>query len=105
MAQRLAERVEELRAFAHTVAHDLKQPLNVLVGYADMLQTSYSDTDVSNDEIAYCTDQITKISWKMTAIIRELLLLAEIRDVEIMAEPLDMESIVSEATKRLAPMI
>jgi two-component system, sensor histidine kinase and response regulator len=105
MAQRVSERVEELRAFAHTVAHDLKQPLNVLIGYTDLLQESSTTSKVSNDQIAYCTDQITRISWKMNAIIRELLLLAEIRDVEIIAQPLDMQKIITEAQKRLGPTI
>ncbi len=103
MAQRVGERVEELKAFAHTVAHDLKQPLHVLMGYADMLNESRTENADATETVIYCADQITKISWKMNAIIRELLLLAEIRDVEVAHEPLDMAAIVIEAQKRVAP--
>ena len=36
----LQVRNEELDAFAHTVAHDLKTPLSLVMGFADMLRES-----------------------------------------------------------------
>ncbi len=47
LEQTIAEReqlIEELDAFAHTVAHDLKNPLRLMVGYAEMLSVRKSLT-------------------------------------------------------------
>jgi signal transduction histidine kinase len=44
LSQSMAElhkRNEELDAFAHTVAHDLKNPVHLTMGYADLLAKGY----------------------------------------------------------------
>ncbi len=38
----LQARNAELDAFAHTVAHDIKNPLHLLIGYADVLAENYA---------------------------------------------------------------
>src|SRR5436190_3310676 len=38
LQQSLEERVKELDAFAHTVAHDLKNPLAAVIGYVQLLE-------------------------------------------------------------------
>ena len=40
----LYARNEELDAFAHTVAHDLKNPITLVVGYADILRETFDAT-------------------------------------------------------------
>jgi DNA-binding response OmpR family regulator len=45
----LRERNEELDAFVHTVAHDLKSPLAIAAGYAEMLALSCDELEI--DEI------------------------------------------------------
>jgi PAS domain S-box-containing protein len=94
---------EELDAFAHTVAHDLKGPLALLIGYAETLVMNY-ETTLDPDGL----DHLGKLAQggrKMDRIIDELLLLAGARKMEIDVEPLDMASIVAEAQQRLAPTI
>ncbi|MBN2389780.1 MAG: PAS domain-containing protein [Anaerolineae bacterium] len=44
-AQELEARNVELDAFAHTVAHDLKNPLSAVVGYGTLLVSRYDKTD------------------------------------------------------------
>jgi two-component system sensor histidine kinase/response regulator len=96
--------IAELDAYAHTVAHDLKNPLGSLVGFSDMLETEY--TELSDEQLLLCVNTIARSARKMTNIIEELLLLASVRKMEeVKTEPLDMAAVVGEALDRLADMI
>jgi signal transduction histidine kinase/DNA-binding response OmpR family regulator len=107
MRQQTAElqaRNEDLNAFAHTVAHDLKTPLGVIIGYADVVAGDFTELS-TEDEIQYYLQAIAKNGRKMSNIIGELLLLAEIRRTEVQHERIDMAVVVSEALQRLAFLI
>jgi PAS domain S-box-containing protein len=95
----LQARNAELDAFAHTVAHDLKNPLGLIVGHAELL--SDEDDLVDDAERARCLAQILQNGHKMDNIIEELLLLAEVRKAEVVHQRLDMDLIVAEARCRL----
>lgn len=99
-AAELQGRNEDLNAFAHTVAHDLKTPLGVIIGYADVLMEEAGD--VLDEDDRYYLQSIARNGRKMNSIIGELLLLAEIRKTEAVGRPLAMESVVNEALQRLA---
>ena len=94
---------EELDAFADTVAHDLKIPLSSVIGFAETLKEIYDE--LSKQELDHYLNLIAQGGRKMSNIIDELLLLARVRKTEVKLEPLDMASIVAEATQRLASMI
>lgn len=96
----LQARNEDLDAFAHTVAHDLKDPLSVIVGFAEVLQDGYMA--LPQDELAKYLGLITKVGQKTLSIVDELLLLASVRDMgEMEAVPLEMDRIIAEALDRL----
>ncbi len=100
----LQARNEELDAFAHTVAHDLKGPLAPIVGYAETLVMDYA-TNIDQGGLRRL-HKIAQNGRKMGRIIDELLLLAGVRKMgEAEMRPLDMASIVAEAQDRLAQMI
>jgi PAS domain S-box-containing protein len=99
----LRVRNEELGAFAHTVAHDLKQPLAVLLGYADLLRDD--ELVLAPDELRRHLKVIGRIGHKMQSIVEALLLLAEVRQQEVERVPVDMEAVVAEALQRLEPLI
>jgi signal transduction histidine kinase/DNA-binding response OmpR family regulator len=108
MRQQTAElqaRNEDLNAFAHTVAHDLKTPLGVIIGYADVLADDFAELLAEKEEARYYLQAIAKNGRKMSNIIGELLLLAEIRRTEVQHEQIDMAVVVSEALQRLAFLI
>ncbi|MDX1520863.1 MAG: PAS domain-containing sensor histidine kinase [Anaerolineae bacterium] len=94
--------IEELDAFARTVAHDLKTPLTGIVGTASFLQ-SFNDA-LSTEKRLEMVNLIVQSGEKMTNIIEELLLLAQMRDKKIDVYPLDMGQIVSETKQRLNHM-
>jgi PAS domain S-box-containing protein len=94
--------IQELDAFAHTVAHDLKSPLGILVGASAVLQDLPA---LQDDDCQMLTDLISENSNRMSNIIEELLLLAQMRNLEIELYPLDMGHIVRESNKRLGPLL
>jgi two-component system sensor histidine kinase/response regulator len=107
LRQEIIERdklIAELDAYAHTVAHDLKDPLSSLIGFSELLEKNY--TEISDKELSCYVHTIAKNGRKMINIIEELLLLASVRKIEdVEMEPLDMAAIVAEAQRRLADMI
>jgi len=102
-AAELKARNEELDAFSHTVAHDLKNPLNNVINSAELL--TQDDTTLLDEERQACLQMIVRSSHKMDNIIDELLLLAGVRRTEVVIEPLDMVGIVAEARLRLVHLI
>ena len=99
----LQARNEELDAFAHTAAHDLKGPLGPIVGVAQVLEQGY--VPLSDERLHDYLRKIARNGRKMGRIIDELLLLAESRKIKVGVKPLDMARIVAEARERLADMI
>ncbi|KAA3659761.1 MAG: PAS domain-containing sensor histidine kinase [Chloroflexi bacterium] len=96
--------IEDLEAFAHTVAHDLKSPLAVTVGLVDLLNSGYFD--LSPDEQSENLVALDITARKMISIVDALLLLARVQTIDdIEREPLDMHLIMHEVLARLDQMI
>jgi signal transduction histidine kinase len=95
--------IADLDAFAHTVAHDLQNPLSLIIGYASFLQTIAEET--LNGEIREAVEPILQTSEKMVHIVDELLILSSVRQQEVRPISLDMAEIVSEVQKRLRQVI
>ncbi|HNT77803.1 MAG TPA: hybrid sensor histidine kinase/response regulator [Anaerolineae bacterium] len=94
----------DLNAFAHTVAHDLKTPISVIVGFSSLLEARWERTEP--EKIADNLHRITQTGYKMRDIIEELLLLASVRQMtEVETGPLDMGTIVKEVLARYEPQI
>ncbi|GAB4265515.1 MAG: hypothetical protein Kow0080_05700 [Candidatus Promineifilaceae bacterium] len=90
---------EELDAFAHSVAHDLKNPLGIIVGFSEILLRDYSAN--LPEEMQEMVHFIVNNTRKMHAIIDSLLTLASVRKEEVSSQPVDMLPIVLEAKIRL----
>ncbi len=103
-AQELEARNAELDAFAHTVAHDLKNPLSAVVGYGAYLISRYAQTD--DEQRLSMLNIITRQGKRMSSIIDELLLLASLRKSGgVVFSALNMGQIVAEVQERLALVI
>ena len=94
---------EELEAFDRTVAHDLQNPLALVVGFADLLQTS--TVDISRAEQEHALTLLVQNAHRMSSIIQELLILSSVRKHEVETHPLDMAEIVLSALDRLRFMM
>lgn len=102
LAQRLEEvevRNRDLDSFAHTVAHDLRTPINVILGYTDLLLGSRDA--LTEEDVQRSLEAIAEAAGKMSNITEELMLLAGVRTQEVDAVPLSMGEIVAEARQRL----
>ena len=95
--------IQELDAFAHTVAHDLRNPVGLIIGFAE--QTEHSLSVTTNDELRQSLQVISRAARKTNNIINELLLLAQVRQTEVETESLDTANILAEAQQRLIDLI
>jgi signal transduction histidine kinase len=102
-AEQLAVQNAELDAFAHTVAHDLKGLLSVILGYTTVLADDAAA--LARPDWGASLTSIIKTAQRMNSVIEALLLLAATRQGQIESEPLDMAQIVAEAQDRQSPMI
>ena len=96
------ELIAELDAFAHTVAHDLKNPLGNVIGFTYLLE---DDDRIGDEERRNIVQSIHSSAQKAVNIIEELLLLASVRKQEVPLEQLDMAAITDEALRQLEHMI
>lgn len=94
----------DLDAFTYTVAHDLKRPLSLVIGYSDLLIGEYET--MPREELVECLQAVDQAAQKMNDSINELMLLVHVRDEEqVEITPLDMGVVVSEALARLNYLI
>jgi signal transduction histidine kinase len=94
---------KELDAFAHTVAHDLQNPLGMIISYSHILLEDLSKMD--QKEALNLLSRIGQAGQKMNNIIQALLLLSGVRKEEVQLVPLDMADVVNQAQQRLELMI
>jgi signal transduction histidine kinase len=103
LQQKLNDQIAELDAFAHTVAHDLKNPLSLIVGFSDFLVAA--NERMSDEDRANNLRKVQKAGNKAANIIDELLLLSSVRKQNIDLAPLNMNNILFAAQDRLTYMI
>jgi PAS domain S-box-containing protein len=102
-AEEVHARNQELDAFSRTVAHDLKNPLNLITGYAELLYDEW--TDLPEETIENGLRSMLRAAYKMSSIIEELLLLAGVRQQEVIACPIDMDQVIHEVQDRMLDMV
>lgn len=93
----------DLDAFANTVAHSLKNPINSVIGLSTLIKERL--TEGKNNEVYEMLEIVQNQGYRMCKIIDGLLLLASIRKEDIKPEPIDMAKILYEAFDRLKTQI
>ena len=105
MRERLADlqaRNKELEAYDHMLAHDLKDPLTIMIAAADLITEV---PDLTGQELKECMQQIRFTAYEMDSIINSLLLFAEVSKAEVPVEPVNMATVVANVRNRLGTMI
>ncbi len=98
-ASELEERNRELDAFSHTVAHDLKSPISVILASIDVARIIEADS--ITPKVNETLTQIETSANKMTQMIDELLKLAKIRDIQEAVTTVDVSSVAQATVERL----
>ncbi len=98
----LQTRNDELEAYAHTVAHNLKNPLAVIITSCNLITDV---TDLTPKEQREFSRQITSAANEMDSIIDNLLLLSEVSKEETPREAVDMTQVVDHIHRRLSTMV
>jgi signal transduction histidine kinase len=101
-AEALRERTQELDSYAHSVAHDLKNPLAVIVAAVDVINHV---GNLSRGEVRDYLGQIKETAFGMADIIDTLLLLSEVRKGEVPSEAIDMGEVVARVEARMRPLL
>lgn len=93
---------KDLEAYARTVAHDLKEPLAVMVLTSNLINKI---PDLTHDELDEYLQQIRSTAYQMNTIINTLLLFARVGRAEAPVERVDMGWVVKNVRDRLSHMI
>ena len=100
---KLEEQNRDLDAYAHTVAHDLKNPLAKILTSINLVQEYTENLDEETQTLLRISVQASR---NLDNIINELLLLASVRKEEIEIAPINnMEGMVSSAFARLSQLV
>ena len=97
------ELLDELDAFAHTVAHDLKSPLCTLNGRLDLAAMMLGTADEAT--MRHHLHEAAHSARRLNDIIEELLILSGVRRQAVVPQRLDMTAIVTEAIDRLEHLL
>jgi len=82
----------ELEAFSFTVSHDLRNPLNIVSGYSQILQKDYSY--FLDPEAIVFLERIHKATISMSGLIDDLLNFSRSGRTEVKSEPVDISQMV-----------
>lgn len=104
--QKKAEEVQkrlfqELNAFAHTIGYTLRDPVSLIIGYADLLKSQAGLPDNLQEYL----NAIARNGLKMGNIIDELQMLSGVRKATVELRPLNMARVVAEVQDRLSHLI
>ncbi len=102
-AQELAARNSELDAFSHTVAHDLRAPLHIVLGYINLLNTDLAGE--LTPAVAPLLKEVEAGAQRILRLLDSLLLLSQLRSSDQPAAPVDvgpvLEDVIGQYRTRL----
>lgn len=98
MADEIGKRYEELENFSYIAAHDLKSPLNAVIGSAQVL---LEDKDLNDEEEKLLLSSIVGASENMSRLITDLLEFAKAGKISFSKEPVSMTAMLNEIRQDL----
>ncbi|HMO40775.1 MAG TPA: ATP-binding protein [Saprospiraceae bacterium] len=103
LSKQLQRSNSELSNFAHTISHDLKEPLRTLGSFGQLLQRRFHQN--MDAEMKKYIEYIVAGAHRMTHLITDLLRYSEISFDERQFEPVDLNRIIREVEQNLRPRI
>ncbi len=102
MNENLQAANKELEAFSHTVSHDLKSPLNGVIGFAELLKSVYGE--VLDDEAKSYLNNMIKSAFNMAQLIEDLLNFSKSGRAIINPEVFDLSEMLQSVVNDLREM-
>ncbi|HEX3051730.1 MAG TPA: histidine kinase N-terminal 7TM domain-containing protein [Aggregatilineaceae bacterium] len=93
----------ELKAFAHTAAHDLKNPINAMISLGEILLMDLAST-IPEESITMLQD-LTQRGYKAARIVDDLLMLATVRQHDVKRVPVNMGHLIKDVERRLIDLM
>lgn len=93
----------ELEAYGHTIAHDIKGPLNTIANFAGVLQL-HASKELSADSLSNL-DEILNGIQKMAEMTDQLLQLAKLRNAAMEMTFVDVTPLAERALSRFSPLL
>src|SRR5262249_45953963 len=84
---------QELEAFSYSVAHDLRSPLGVVLGFGRLLSNLYKDRLDSKGR--FYLEEVVAVSMRMTTLIDDLLRLSKVNRATLRVEQIDLSEMVA----------
>lgn len=97
--ENLKQANQDLEAFSRTVSHDLKTPLNGIIGFSDYLITD-NESNINEDSIEYLKF-IKQSAWDMSNLIQDLLQFSRSGLVDLEQEPVNLSHIANEVIETI----
>jgi two-component system sensor histidine kinase/response regulator len=95
--------LDELDAFAHTVAHDLKNPIGALMMRVGLLRATWASA--SEEKKLSHLQELENGMVRLNTIVEELLVLAGVGRQSVKPVPIEMGAVVDETLERVAHLI
>ncbi|MGB3291767.1 MAG: ATP-binding protein [Phormidesmis sp.] len=102
--QELARSNQELEQFAHVVSHDLQQPLQSILGFAQLLEVGYRD-HAADEPVNQYIAHIVKASRRMSGLIQDLLAYSQVSQSAPSREPVDCNQVMAQILSDFKPVI
>ncbi|MBL8156543.1 MAG: tetratricopeptide repeat-containing sensor histidine kinase [Anaerolineae bacterium] len=100
--QQNEQMIAELDSYADNVAHDLRNPIGVILAYGSLIEGELEDQPDSDSRMYM--EELMGAANKLNEIVGALLSLAKARQQQIMPQPVDMNEVLQEALTRVRPV-
>lgn len=100
--QKLWDMLEERRRLQGSVAHDLRNPIAIIQGYAQYLQLSLSDDKISKEKISSVVANILQTSHRLERYTDSLRTISRLEELEVQVQPVDFASLSSDMREDLS---
>ncbi len=95
--------INDLNAFAHTIAHDLRDSIGSIVSLSNLIRSEIGEKNFQT--IPELNDMVYHSANKTLLIIKELLILSTVRQENIYKQDIDMAKVITECEIRLQEVI
>lgn len=96
--------IEERRLVQASVAHDLRNPISIIEGYAEYLQTNLQNDNLSKDKILEITSNINKTAKRLERYTDSIRTINALEDIEVNRKEISIRKFIEDVKSDLKQM-